>query len=593
MAKHPRKSRDRAAKIDPPSKDALPADSSSREASAVGPSPGDARSTQSPAKRAAELDPWVRYLALSALSGVLWFLACANFDIWPLAWVAMVPQMYVSRRCRTARGAFLYAWFGGTVAVTGGFYWITELLTRFAHFSFPLAAALCVLLCAYQSLPFAFSAFITRRVTERSRIPTSLIAPLSMVAFEFALPMLFPFHIGITQAWQIHVIQIADVTGALGVSALLMMVNGAIYDLWTDRANRGRSIALSAGLLALALAYGHVRIVQTDRARARSPQLRVGLVQPNVGFGDKAIDHPENAGNQLTDLQDASVRVERAGAELVVWPETAYPYTIDRRAVRDLPDGDPDRMRRGLTVPLIAGAVTRDYTRRAPGQRRRLPYNSALMVDRNGRITGRFDKVFLLLFGEYTPGRESFALIDRLLPDTAGQFARGTSFNTLPFTASDGRVWRLAPMICYEDILENIGRQLGRLHPHLIVNITNDAWFGATSEPWEHLALAVFRAVELRVDMVRAVNTGVSAFIDANGRVFARTYSVDPDRTPHRPDGIVRTVALREGGHTVFARVGNVFPISCGLATLWLWMIKPWWRRRRGAAAPAETRGGP
>ena len=146
-------------------------------------------------------------------------------------------------------------------------------------------------------------------------------------------------------------------------------------------------------------------------------------------------------------------------------------------------------------------------------------------------------------------------------------------------------------MICYEDIISNFGRQLAGEHPHLLVNITNDSWFGDTSEPWEHLALSVFRAVEMRTDLVRAVNTGVSAFVDANGRVFHRTYAVDPTMHPRGADHTHASVAMMEGGHTVYALVGNVFSWLCALLTGFLWFVRPRLVRRRDAANAGGDKG--
>jgi apolipoprotein N-acyltransferase len=111
---------------------------------------------------------------------------------------------------------------------------------------------------------------------------------------------------------------------------------------------------------------------------------------------------------------------------------------------------------------------------------------------------------------------------------------------------------------------------LGELHPNLLVNLTSDSWFGATTEPWEHLALAVFATVELRVGMVRSVNSGISALIDANGRLLERTYADDPYRQPRAADGVVVSAPRMEGGHTLYVRFGNWFPYLCMAAILFL-----------------------
>jgi apolipoprotein N-acyltransferase len=116
--------------------------------------------------------------------------------------------------------------------------------------------------------------------------------------------------------------------------------------------------------------------------------------------------------------------------------------------------------------------------------------------------------------------------------------------------------------------LQGFLRGVGRQHPNLLVNLTSDSWFGAESEPWEHLALSVFAGVELRVSLVRAVNSGVSAFIDPNGRVVQKTYANDPYRNPRGEDGLAVTVPGLPGGHTVYVAVGNLFAYLCIAATL-------------------------
>jgi len=129
-----------------------------------------------------------------------------------------------------------------------------------------------------------------------------------------------------------------------------------------------------------------------------------------------------------------------------------------------------------------------------------------------------------------------------------------------------GESWALGAVICYEDLLPGFLRRVGALHPNLLVNLTSDSWFGANSEPWEHLALAVFATVELRVAMVRSVNSGVSALIDPNGRLLVKTYADDPYRQPRPSDGIVVSAPRMTGGDTVYVRYGNWFPYLCSAA---------------------------
>src|SRR5690606_9209691 len=170
-----------------------------------------------------------------------------------------------------------------------------------------------------------------------------------------------------------------------------------------------------------------------------------------------------------------------------------------------------------------------------------------------------------------------------LMPRTAGHFSRGEAVVTLPFE-HEGTTYRLGPMICLEDILPAFGRKLARLRPHLLVNLTNDAWYGDTAEPWQHLALSVFRSVELRTDLVRAVNTGVSAFVSATGEVVARTYVIDPKVDARGADGLAVEVPLVEGGDAVCAASGDLFGWLCAAATLLAWLVWPRLGRRPAGA---------
>ena len=164
-------------------------------------------------------------------------------------------------------------------------------------------------------------------------------------------------------------------------------------------------------------------------------------------------------------------------------------------------------------------------------------------------MTGRYDKVRLLAFGEYMPGAETFPWLKKVIPAGAGGFSAGAGPVVMSLQGPERQVWRLGPVICYEDILGDFLRSLGELHPNLLVNMTSDSWYGARTEPWEHLALAVFATVELRVAMVRSVNSGVSALIDPNGRLLQKTYADDPYRRAAR-GGRHRGERAAHGGGT-------------------------------------------
>jgi len=490
----------------------------------------------------------------------------------------MVPALFAIDRAATTRNAALLCWWAGTVVHGGGFYWLVELLRRFAGLPWWLCFLLYVLLAAYQGAVFLLFGWAVRTVRERSALPMVLIAPMVMVTCELLVPFLFPSPLAISQAWQPRVIQIADVTGPPGVTALLFAVNGAIYDLLTRR-GRGLRPALAGGVVFLAaLAYGGVRMRQIDRQDAAAPKLSVGLVQPNIPDELTGVLHPEQAQRQLSALQQQTVELSGQGAQLVVWSEGSYPYSLSHNFDGDLSPNDSRAIRRGFTTPVMVGAVMA-----VPNQA--VVYNSAFLLDSSGRVAGLYDKMRLLAFGEYIPGIDYFPWMRAFVPTDFGDMIPGREVRTVPFKDASGRVWRLGVEICYEDIIPDYLRQIGALHPQLLVNLTDDAWFGAKTEPWQHLALAVFGPVEQRTSLVRAVNSGVSAFIDPNGRVLKETYAVDPDVNPVPADKALDAVPLLEGGHTVYEKVGNLFAYLCLAGTVFL-LAFTWNIGRKGDARP-------
>jgi apolipoprotein N-acyltransferase len=501
-------------------------------------------------------------LGLSLLSAVLLFSSVPTFGLWPLMWIAVVPELLVALRAATPKRAFFYGWLTGGVAHGFAFYWMDGLLERFGHMSPIESLPIMALLIAYQGLAFAFFSWGVRRAWQRTGWPLAWLAPLVMVTVELLMPQIFPYYLAISQAFVPPVIQIADLTGPLGVTALMMLTGGALADLlrtprpWNRSAFRGAAVA--AVLIVFDLGYGALRLHQADTRRAAAPKVKTGLVQANVGVIEKW--DPQAFAELLDQHQRASADLARAGAELVVWPESSYPYALPRNFAGDFPAADARRVRRGFDTPLLFGALTMAVRGARTGPDR-YPYNTAIMMDAVGDATGSYDKVFLMMFGEYIPFYDRIPWFTKIFPE-ASNFSRGSKPASFPLHAPAGD-FRLGPLICYEDILPGFARRVSALAPNAFINITNDAWFGRTAEPYQHLALAVFRTVENRLEMVRAVNTGVSAHIDAAGRVLAETESVDPDDVPPAPPKtLLVDLAMLPGGG-LYRHVGDLFGWFC------------------------------
>ena len=518
---------------------------------------------------------------LATLSGCLWFLAVTPFDLSALAWFAAVPMLLAVDRAPTFKQALLLGWWAGIVETAGGFYWLIDLMQRFADFPVAAAALVFLLFCAARGLIFLLFTAVLCGIRRRRRVPMTVLAPLGLVSCELLVPQIFPCGQWISQAWHPLVIQIAELTGPLGVTALLMLINGALYDLAVDRRGAALPALAAAALLAAVLIFGALRIREVDELAARAPLLKIGLVQPNFAYTvDNEISRDE-AIRQLTALQAQSRRLQQGGAQLIVWSEGSYPVALPRDFGADFPAESPGMIRRGLSVPVVIGADMYDASHDDA-------FNSAILLDGDGRVAGRYDKVRLLAFGEYIPGIDAFPWLRQVLPANTGRFTAGAGPGVLTLQGPGAQVWKLGPVICYEDILPGFVRGAGQLRPNLLVNLTSDSWFGAETEPWEHLALAVFASVELRVSMVRAVNSGVSAFIDPNGRVLQKTYADDPYRNPRPEDGIVVTAPMMPGAHTAYVAVGNLFAYLCIAATLILAGVAA--RTKGGAREPKAVR---
>jgi apolipoprotein N-acyltransferase len=259
----------------------------------------------------------------------------------------------------------------------------------------------------------------------------------------------------------------------------------------------------------LAALYGFIRIPMVDSRSAAADKLEVGLVQANMSLMGKRKNKREGLDRHLT--QTHSLK-EQGPLDLVVWSETSVmsPVLEDEadHALRQ-------QFTRQLGVPALFGSV---LVRPVQDAREYVLFNSALLTNKKGSVVGRFDKQLLLAFGEYLPFGETFPILYQWSPHT-GHFQSGTSFK--PLKLGDHEI---AVVICYEDVLPSfVNREMREGEPELIANLTNDAWFGDSTEPWIHLALAKFRAVEQRKFFVRSTNSGVSAFIDPVGRIISNT----------------------------------------------------------------------
>lgn len=461
------------------------------------------------------------------------------------------------KRRPTAGRAFLAGFLFSTTVNALSLYWIVGLLMRFA--SFPLVAALPValLLWGAQALPAglaaAGAAVLTRRAAERgaASLRLSIFLPSCVVVATTLAPSLFPWRVGHSQLAWLPFAQIADLGGEAFLDFATWLVAAAAYEALRNRL-RPKYLLLTGVLLGAPWAYGEVRLHEVEAIRGAAPMLQVGVIQPNLSIERKRDRRLRYA--HLIQLRSAGKELARDGADVVIWPESAYPFGIARSQSSDFSDfralQDPNHR-----VPLLAGAVTWGPPDQSSGNERwntQRRYNSVVAVNREGQFVGIADKVELLAFGEFTPFWDQLPILRRYFPRglTPGKKARVLELDDV----------RYGVLNCYEDVLSAYGLTVARHNPDLLVNVTNDAWFGDTTEPWLHQMVARLRAIETRRDLVRAVNTGVSSHISATGETLFRT------ETGEETQFLVPVRKLQ--GKTLWTRFGDWLTPTLAVALL-------------------------
>lgn len=486
------------------------------------------------------LSPRLAY-AGAFLSGILYWLAFAGMDVWPLAFVALVPLLVAMHRQPTRRAAALGWLAGGTMNVFG-FFWLQKMLQTFSGFPAPVCFLFVLIVCAYQGGRIGLLGWLYGRASARGW-PAPLVFAGAFAASELLYPLLFPWYYAATVHQVPALTQLADVGGPILVGLVLVAVNLAVAEPVLARLER-RKMAVSvlgtgAVTLAFALCYAGLRIGAVDATTQAAPGATVGVVQANMGLLEKRNSIDEGLRRHL----DLSYGLKTdQHVDFVVWSETSA-----MRPVRG--DRYKDELRAGVArrigEPAIFGAVVVD---RVEDERQYVFHNTAVASDAMGAITGRYDKQYLLAFGEYLPFGETLPILYKWSPNS-GHFTPGTSLEPLMLDVA-GNAHPVTVLICYEDILPEFTNDAVRhADPELLVNMTNDAWFGDTSEPWEHLALAQLRAVEHRRFLVRGTNSGVSAVVDPVGRVLAHTGTFKED--------VISAEIHWLHAHTVYERIGD------------------------------------
>jgi apolipoprotein N-acyltransferase len=462
-----------------------------------------------------------------------------------VAWFALAPLLIALDGTR-GRESVRLGYVTGAVAGVGLLYWTSLVVIQFGGLSLPMGITVMLLLCLAVALFPALFGWGVGRLTSALGHAGLLLAPLVWVATEVlrAYTMFrFPWCLlGYSQHANLSMIQLASVAGVYGISFLVALTSAALAYAVVERRPRARVAVVAGQALVLVAVWGHGRwtlaqpIPETGRIRA-------GLVQASI-LQDEKWDPDlalENVARHVALTRDAAA----AGARLVAWPESAvpFPYDISPASAEQL-----RTLTRETGVALIFG--NDDLDRRPDGTR---VWVGAKMLGPDGRLVYRYHKNRLVPFGEYVPMQPLLTLGGRFTARLVRAVADFTPGTEAAVGELDGH--RLGTSICYEAIFADFIREFSVNGAELLVNITNDGWYGRTSAPPQHFAMAVFRAVENRKWLLRAANTGISAFVDPRGRVVARTQLFERR-------ALVGEAAFVPG-LTLYARFGDVFAWGC------------------------------
>jgi apolipoprotein N-acyltransferase len=482
-------------------------------------------------------------LASLATAGLLW-LCYFPADCGWLAWFALVPWLVLVRT--TARPWFVYfcAWIAGLAFYLPALQWMRVADPRMVY--------TWIILTIYCSLYFPLALYLVRFLDRRTGLPLALTLPAAWTALEFFRCWFatgFSWYLlGHTQHDFLHVIQFADLVGAYGVSFLVAAVNAALFEAFyrwgwfrsrfagPDAPAPGRwslflaqAGVVTATLLA-AVGYGEWRM----RQDAFTPGPRIALIQGNVP--QQIRNDVDMAGQMNHHFMGLCDLASTQKPDLIVWPESSYPngwadasgLNAAGRQAADVPDDWEDRQRKSLHVAerwstnVLLGT---DVYVLAAGRPAGI-FNSAVLFDREGRTTGRYDKIHCVPFGEYVPLRDWCPWMKVFAPyDFDYSVTPGHEMTHFAMDAGSDRRFAFGVAICYEDADPDRTRPYaggdGKPPVDFLLNISNDGWFDGTSEHDEHLAICRFRAIECRRSIGRAVNMGISALIDGDGRVIA------------------------------------------------------------------------
>jgi len=506
----------------------------------------------------------------------VWRTVFAWFGLVPLLWALLSPQCI--DRPRPLRRGFLLGYLCGVLWFAGNCYWVRDTMLRYGDM--PLGAPTLLLigyslvLGTYFGL-FGMSVVLMRRATGSTRLALAF-APFFWASLELVASRItsVPWdQLGYSQVDNALVNQLAPWTGVYGISFVLVGVNalltgGLMLKSRPHIGHRDRMILRVTGVLLMMTGAAGVSIPPPQPAATDTAV----LIQPNLDVAaENAWSRPGEWEQHIAEfkrLAGEQCKTYIAGIpqtnaptgeiicppyathpDLVVWPESPAPFIeSDARFQQALKS-----IAHEAQAPLVVGNIGMDYSAEDRSWR---TFNSALVVSADGARVGRYDKIHLVPFGEYIPFK-NLLFFARKLTGQVSNFSRGTDRKVFILPSSNGERHRYGVFICYESVFADEVRPFAQLGAEVLVNISDDAWYGDTSAPWQHLNMARMRAIENRRWLLRDTNNGITAVIDPYGRVRQSI-------PRHQTDALPARYAFRNDV-TFYTAHGDVFGWLCVL----------------------------
>ena len=453
-----------------------------------------------------------------------------------LGWIAIAGLVYNLQTKRPILANYL----SGCIAIATAFYWLPATVQDFGGFTLIPSYAVHLLFITGTSIQFVIFALIARQLSKQTTL-RSLAPGLAWIASEWLWIRIFPWEHAHSQVAFLSLTQIADIGGTAFVTLLLFwLITSAVNDSIIKKL---RSSTICAGLgLLLALGYGQYKINWYKNLQA--PTQRVALFQANVSTEEKHDIKMFKANVDRYRRLTIDLAAQTKGSLLAIWPESVIQNWIPNKIGLARRSAELDWLPEN--VALLTGALTFDS--------QTVRYNSGLAVYQNGKVPIPYHKRVLMPFGEYMPLADTFPWIQDLNPLAAG-FTAGTeqTIFEFPMKQTDKNLpVRAAPLICYEDVLPSLSREATRRGAHLLVNLTNDGWFGKTHAALQHQQIAAFRAIENGRFLLRATNTGLTSVVNPLGLTEAQL--------PVYSEGNIDSSVLLLEHDTIYSKYVGNFP---------------------------------